>query len=1059
MCFDKLGNEVQPSKLSTYVVSSKLKQFGDKNLRGLISENGEIVLPPIYNDVYSIKIGNSQFHITGQTDGRVGVFHARKWLVPCEYDKIVRSKAYPFFAALRGDSTEIVDTLGKTVSVLPFPINYENGVYINKKQFWHPQKGLVRLPNNTASIVSYGSAIIVKSYAGLFSLLNGDGHEIFKDYHEITSTKEWSDKIGYFYFLRKNGLWGMTDHSFRHGFAPIYPELSSLGYGNFIARKDFLYGVVNYKGEQVMPFEFEESAYYTGFLALKKDGKWGIFDKRTFKVISDFEFDEIGASRTSFFVGKTNGLYSIYDGEGKLLNDEAFSKQPHFFDEGGFSFGEDNQLAFYSSDGVRRTAHIFSTIRYLDYPFSDKFRIVATLSKGGQVYLDATGCEALRADGLILRGNSFVAAYFKDFWQFMDEEGNLLSELRLRSLLIFHKYDGWGTLYVGQDTNNVWHVVDILGKSVHQFEAEEVGHNGGDYNLSHFYYSKEGKRYIFGMPGFVEKELKYDNGEEGPVSLRGKHGYVDRSGKEVIPCEYDEIIKPGEKKFEKSRLLAAKKRGVYDVYDSHSAEKLLVGVQSFSKIGLPSRVFYTKSGHTGYINPESGEIGEGVYSMLFHQGVGGVSFYIVKYRNSDSYGLLNRHLEQVLAPQYKEIRAMEVGQLFVADYEGNQWVFDGKSLIPIGRGIRLAKVLGDKLLVRETDKFRLTTFDGKRIKDIEGETMEWHFDIGDGEYAMRIKSGGKAFIHFTDARAAVGPIQEMKQQVSPNYLLRLGDKWGLYNLSVGFLAKPVYDTIQEQKDFGYAVRKGKKWGFLSFAGHVTLRPVFDIKPVAKGHYFIVRKDGKFQYLDVFGKPIFTERYDYAHAFSAGLAPVCRNGKWGYIDMKGKQIIPFQYDYAHPFYAYYEVAWVMVGDSTRFIDLAGNVVMNPPRDAKAKDSGWIYDPTLLWPADQQARTVKIKNTLHYAIFFDTIRQRYGIVSYNGKIILEPEASAADWIDNNKVALAWYLKDGKYGFITSSRQLIPAEYDKYERLDYSSLRLYKGEKRYFLQPNGELVPSRQ
>lgn len=1058
--YDLVGNEIGMTETEFsydyYFNNSKPFVFVEKGLQGLSAWSGEVLLPPIFTKISRHIIGSDVFHVVEQADGKHGLFHTDKWVLICQYEKILRSPNAPLFFAITGDSTLVVDTLGEVKATLPFPVRTQNNDvfivdYLGKRYFWTPESGLVKIPINIEKVSSAYDAVILKDFNNKHSLMDLNGREVLSGFDEIKIPYQIENKYPQYYLLRKNMLWGMIDHSFKFGFEPQYTELKPIGYGRFIVKKGLHFGIVNHKNEELLPFEYEEHRVQDGFLALKKDRKWVLLDIKNIQPVTNPDFDEIGAIGMNYFVGKREGLYTVLDKKGQKIGGNGYSMHPQFYEEGGFSMGEEDHRAFYSAAGVRMTEPVYS-----GFGFDGKnigYYLKAILPSGSNVYYDEDLREIIRANDLRIRSNGTLAVMVDKAWQFMDKRAKPISDLFF-TILVRIPDNGSDNFFAGQDTNGLWHIVDLAGRSIHQFEAEDYEYNGAYVNDPKLYFIQNGKRYQLDVPGFTAKECKFEFNQMGLVVLKGKVGYVNNLGQLIIPCEYDEIVEPGGDRSTECRLLAAKKDGFYSVYDIYSGKKILEGVSGFTRYDWLSRTFYLKNGQTGIIRPESGEIGEAKFYSFEHSIVGNKSFYTFSLRKKGGMGLLDRNLQQVLPPIYSSIKPIYAGSLLLKDSTGQQLLFDGNKLLEINSTLNVVCTFGEKLLVREKEAFWFVTHEGKKIRKVSEGVLEHKTAIGKDEYALHIKSKGQNYFHYTDERPPVGPIQVKRLQKNNNYLVKMDGKWGLYSLAEGFLAKPVFDSIEENQ-LGYWMKKGKKWGFTTFEGHPLLAPKYDIKPFFDGHYFIVRKDGAFQYLDVFGKPIFNESYDYALAFSAGLAPVCRNGKWGYIDTKGILAIPFQFEYAHPFTNYFRVTWVMNGDSIHLINTLGQSVDDLPRFPKGVDNEQAYDPTLLWPKEKQARSTKVKSYQHCTVFYDSIERKYGFASYNGREILAPVAESYNWFDSWQIAaLAWYKQEGKYGFITHDLKVIPAEYDKYEEVDYRNLRLFKGGEKYLLNKDGQL-----
>ncbi|MCF8247891.1 MAG: WG repeat-containing protein, partial [Saprospiraceae bacterium] len=810
-------------------------------------------------------------------------------------------------------------------------------------------------------------------------------------------------------------------------------------------------------------FHFQRTALFLRFKKVygreRKNGKWAVYDIRTLEIITDFEFDKILDVKPEFFVGMKDGFYALYDKEGKPLSNEAFTEPPFIYQKGEFLFGEENQKAIYSAKGARMTPHEFSGMYYLEYRGNNQFYLQANLPKGGYVYFDKNLKESMRAHDLIVCPNSSVAVEQNGLWRIEDSGGNILTDRYYKSLLQIGPNRFYFQFFAAQDTSGTWHVVDIIGRSVHQFEADKVGYLGGRSNLEQLYFSKAGKRYLLEIPGFIAKELKYENGEEGLVELNGKFGFVNRAGKVIIPCEYDNITDVGESYSLNKGLKAAKMGQLYDIYNRYNGEVLIKDVGRIENFGWPNRFFYSKGGKMGEMWPELGKVGVPIYSRFSHQTLGGKSFYIVAYSSADSFAVLDRNMKEVFPPIYSRIQFIEVGNLLLKDFNGKQWVFDGKELQPAGTEYSIVRRFGDKLLIRKNDKFSFVKFNGKLLENLPTGWLENQYQVSRDEYVLRITKDRETYFCYTDGKhRIIGPVQVYKYLEPTTFIIKKASKYGIYDLVDGYLALPNFDTIQEIKDLGYLVKEQGKWGALGKSGQTILPTKFDYAPFVATDHLIARSDGKFRFYTTTGKLIFKESYDYAQAFRAHLAPVCREGKWGYIDKRGNLAIPYQFDYAHTFLSDWSpIAWVMKGDSTYFIDVTGNPTSNlPPGVRRAEDKSNFFDPTLLFPLERQLHSVKIGSYFNFTIFFDTVKKGYGIVSYNGKVLLEPAAQTVKWFGENLIALAWFQQNGKYGFLTKEGEIRPAEYDKYELQDYKSLKVSKGSDDFYLMQDGTIRP---
>ncbi|MCF8243866.1 MAG: WG repeat-containing protein [Saprospiraceae bacterium] len=276
--FDYLGNSTGQTKTNfdPGIFNSQWRPiaYREKGLSGLISGEGKEILPPIYADINRRTIGKGRFHIVQQTDGKYGVFHDNKWLLPCNYDKVFQIESNPLFTAVLGDSTFIFNTLGQVIDFLPFQAKEYYGNYfidfLNKKYYWLPGAGLASLPANASQITNINAVLKIGSFNGKYGVVDEKGQLVLKDYDAIIVHNELDNGIGC-YLLLKNGLWGMKDPALQYGFEPQYTSISSINNGHFLAKKELLYGLVDAKNQEILPFEFDDARAVKDILSLRKN--------------------------------------------------------------------------------------------------------------------------------------------------------------------------------------------------------------------------------------------------------------------------------------------------------------------------------------------------------------------------------------------------------------------------------------------------------------------------------------------------------------------------------------------------------------------------------------------------------------------------------------------------------------------------------------------------------------------------------------------------------------------------------------------------------------------
>ena len=116
----------------------------------------------------------------------------------------------------------------------------------------------------------------------------------------------------------------LTDFAYKNIFCGVEE-------GFFEATKDGKCGHLNLRGEEVIPFIYEDSLYFQeGVSGMKMGGKWGMIDHKNETVIP-FEYEEIGDSANNYISAKRNGKWGVIDKFNNVVIDFKFDELPYQF--------------------------------------------------------------------------------------------------------------------------------------------------------------------------------------------------------------------------------------------------------------------------------------------------------------------------------------------------------------------------------------------------------------------------------------------------------------------------------------------------------------------------------------------------------------------------------------------------------------------------------------------------------------------------------------------------------------------------------------------------------
>lgn len=334
------------------------------------------------------------------------------------------------------------------------------------------------------------------------------------------------------------------------------------------------------------------------------------------------------------------------------------------------------------------------------------------------------------------------------------------------------------------------------------------------------------------------------------VKKDGKYGFIDKTGKLVIPAIYEKV-----QPF--SEGLAAVGIGVTleDIYKNKDIENKDIEDEDIENKDIKDRLRKSIIDHFnhfktlpitvkivwGFIDKTGKLVIPAIYDDVqpFSEGLAAVE-------KNGKCGFIDKNGEEIVPPVY-------------------DWVSDFNNGFAI---------------IEKDRKFGFIDKTGKEIVSPIYESMppssKW--------YLVYLSS-------FNDGLAAV----------------RENKKWGFIDKTGKLVIPTIYEDIQPFREGLAAVKKDGKWGFIDKKGKLVIPAVFysaswfneglaSFDKVLKTEQGVVYKsDVRSGFIDRTGKIVIPAIYEEVQDFSEGLAAVKKNEKWGFIDKTGKTVIPFIYD--------------------------------------------------------------------------------------------------------------------------------------------------------------------
>ncbi len=366
------------------------------------------------------------------------------------------------------------------------------------------------------------------------------------------------------------------------------------------------------------------SSFSEGFAVVEKDKKYGYVDQNGKEVVPPIYYSAGSFSDgVAVAYSKDDCTWHIIDKTGNVKAQlKGYDNVGYSFSNGFIQVEKDDKYGLADATGKEVIPPTYDRI----YGFNEGLARVEKDDKYG--FVDSTGKEVVpfiyRSAGDFNEGLAYVQKDGR--YGYIDKTGNIVIPLNFTSAIDFS--DGLAVVGYG---NNIWYIIDKTCdiKNTKELLTQYT-------NVTGF---KE---------GFVE------------VYKDGKHGFVDQTGREVVPPIYDYVQDFSE------GLAQVKKDGKYGFVDQTGKEVVPLiydSVDSFSD-GL-ARV--EKDGKRNYIDKTGKEVVPSEYDL----GWGEFSEGFADVKKGKKYGYIDKNGNVAVPMIYDETREFSEGLAWVR--QGKKW--------------------------------------------------------------------------------------------------------------------------------------------------------------------------------------------------------------------------------------------------------------------------------------------------------------------------------------------------------------------------------------------------
>lgn len=314
------GEEVIPCTYeAAYDFSEGLAVVKKNGKYGYINNKGDEVIPCIYRDAHSFFEGLAWVM---NDDIKIGFINSEgDTIVPFDYVNISNYFFNGHISAMNRHEHShakcIINQKGEQITPFIYGASFENVFHEGLGRVWRDGYGFIDSTGkevipciyDEADRFSDGLALVSKDGVPMF--IDKKGKVVLSEELRKYNILEQPEKVEFWDGLAKvvlNGKLGFINKKGEEIIPCIYEQIVYIYSDDFknksnaddtaafatyfseglaCVKKDGKWGFINMKGEEVIPFEFDDANYFSeGLAPVKKDGIWGLVDKKgnsTFK--------------------------------------------------------------------------------------------------------------------------------------------------------------------------------------------------------------------------------------------------------------------------------------------------------------------------------------------------------------------------------------------------------------------------------------------------------------------------------------------------------------------------------------------------------------------------------------------------------------------------------------------------------------------------------------------------------------------------------------------------------------------------------------------------------
>lgn len=362
------------------------------------------------------------------------------------------------------------------------------------------------------------------------------------------------------------------------------------------AKKDGKYGIIDFTGKELAPFQYDEIIALQGTknaIKVKQDNKYGIIDNTGKQILKVQYSDIIGIGKDNkegYIVKNEEGKYGLIDYSDKSILETKYEEITKIKGNGMYVIKQDGNQILIKQDGTEVLKTGF-----------DEIKSILKNEKDGVIFTKDKKCGVMKLTGEVTiepqyedlkeAKTGILIAKENGKYGIIDIQKNVKIQPQYTNISYYEKAD----IYIAEKEDYSNDIID------NAFTVKQTGILTDLEEERQYIALKQGENYKYYNFKFEEKKLTdiYPNNTLYKSKKDGKYGFIDKNGNIIVNYQYDDVTEQNSFGY-----AGIKKDGKWGVIDSEGKviQEPTYNLEDYLKIDFIGRWHLGKDINMNYYN-------------------------------------------------------------------------------------------------------------------------------------------------------------------------------------------------------------------------------------------------------------------------------------------------------------------------------------------------------------------------------------------------------------------------------------------------------------------------